>query len=122
MQDVALDATNKVELKEFQSMENDICHARLCIRCKWPMDLMCSKCKIHCFSHKLWKISELWNFGKFLKFGNFLNFFFFVQICFFKEFFLTKLFFLTIFFKEFFLLSRPLHCIKVICKETVYFT
>ena len=57
------------ELKEFQSQENDVCHARRCIGHKWPMDQMCSKCKIHCFSHELWqKISELWNFRKFLNF------------------------------------------------------
>ena len=59
----SIQAHNK--LKEFQSLENDVCHARCCIGCKWPMDQMCSKCGIHCPLHKL---------GKYLKLGTSENF------------------------------------------------
>ena len=45
--------------------------ARRCIGCKWLMDQMCSKCKKHCFSHYLQKISKLRNFRKFPNFGKF---------------------------------------------------
>ena len=93
------------ELKEFQSLENDVCHAKCCIGCKWLMDQMCSKCKIHCFSHKPQKISEHQNFRKFLKKIFCLNLFFS------KILFCTKMFFSDKFFsKNFSLLSRPLHC------------
>ena len=84
---------------------------------------MCSKCKIQCFSHKLQKISELQNFRKFLNFRKFPKKFFCPNLFFFfsKNFFGTKMFFLTIFIsKNFSLLSRPLHCIKVICIGTAY--
>ena len=65
--------------------------ARRCIGHKWPMDHMCSKCEILCFSHDLWKISELRNFGKFPK-----NIF--VQICFFHRIFFDKNVFQRIFY------------------------
>ena len=74
-------------IKRTPIIENNVCHARRCIGRKWPMDQMCSKCEIHCFSHELWKISKLWNFRKFLNCRKFPKSFF-VRICFFfKEFF-----------------------------------
>ena len=82
--------------------------ARRCIGHKWLMDQMCSKCEKHCFSHNLQKISK----------NIFLS-----EFVFFREFFLTNMFFLTIIFSNnVLLLSRPLHCIKVICIQTAYFT
>ena len=82
-----------LQLKEFQSLENDVCHARRCIGCKWPMDQMFSQCKIHCFSHDLWKISELQKFSEQIFLSKFV---------FFREFFFDKMFFLTIFFQRIF--------------------
>ena len=87
------------KLKEFQSLANDVCHARRCIGRKWSMDQMCSKCEIHCFSHELWKISELGKISKLQKIS--------------EKSFLSK--FVSL--KNFSLLSGPLHCIKVICTE-----
>ena len=65
------------------------------------------------------------NFGKYLNFGTSENFWKkrIVQICFIQGIFFHKNVFSDNFFsKNFSLLSRPLHCIKVICKETAYFT
>ena len=68
------------------------------------------------------------NFRKYLNFRKFPNYrkfpkkFFCPNLFCFKDFFLTKMFFDHFFSKNFSLLSRPLHCIKVICIETSYFT
>ena len=81
----------------------------------WPMDQMCSKCKIHCFSHELWTISKLQKISE--------KKIFLSEFVFFKEFFFDKnVSSDNIFSNNFSLLSRPLHCIKVICIETAYFT
>ena len=110
-----------IQLKEFQSLENDVCHivvfgnvvqdVALDANGRWIKCVL--NAKKHYFSHDLWNLGTLEDFWK--------NYF--VQICFFfHRFFLTKMFFLTFFSKNFLLLSRPLHCIKVICIETAYFT
>ena len=69
------------------------------------MDQMCSKCEIHCFSHKLWKLSELRNYGKFLNFRKFLKKIFCLNLFFSKIFFDKKVFsdnfFQRIFFYSF---------------------
>ena len=73
---------HKAKLKEFQPLENDVCHTVVfgnvatVVGHKWLIDQMCSKCEKHCFSQDLWKISELRNFEKFLNFGKF------TEICF----------------------------------------
>ena len=88
----------QIKLKEFQSLENEVCHARHCIGCKWPMDQMCSKCKMHCFSHKLWKFSRLQKIS---------SKYFLSKFDFFKEFFfLTEMFFSDNFFQ------RMFHCFQ----------
>ena len=85
---------NYVIFKEFQSLENDVCHARRCIGHKCPMDEVCSKCKIHCFSH------ELWNFGKFTNFRKFLKNFFCPNLFFFPKNFFPKNVFSDNFFSK----------------------
>ena len=59
------------------------------------------------------------NFRKFWNFGKFPNFFLSKVVLFFfsKNFFVKNIFLTIIFSKNFSLLSRPLHSIKVICTE-----
>ena len=79
-------------------------HARHCIGCKWLMDQMCSKCKKHCFSHDLQKISELRNFRKFQNFRKFLKKILSEFVFFSKNFFFDKKVFSDNYFsKEFFI-------------------
>ena len=94
-------------------MENDVCHTRRCSGRKWPMGQMCSKCKIHCFSHKLRKICELWKISE-------KNFF--VQICFFQRIFFDKNVFSDNFFsKNFSLLSRTLDYLSDMYRDSLFY-
>ena len=96
------------KLKEFQSLK------MMSVMQDVALNPMCSKCKIHCFSHELWKISELQNFRKFLNFRKFPKNISCLNLFYSKKIFEKKMvFFWQIFQRIFHCFQDQLHCIKV---------